>query len=463
MSMPAFARDIASRLHHRGVLIERGHADVAADLREIANTNFADMKANFSARCTEIVSSYGFQPVEQSKPFAYADGVAIIPIHGLLVNRMSWSCSYATGYNFIRSQRLAALADDDVKLIVYDVNSSGGLASGCAELAAEMYEDRGVKPSLAVIDARCYSAALFLASACDRTICTPSGGVGSIGCAAMHIDFSGMLENDGIKVTFIFEGAEKVDGNSYEPLSTRAKETIQRDVSYHYGLFVAAVALHRGLSEDDVRATEARSYLPPEALELGLIDGIATPVEAVSDFFNELTSDSEAEDDNVTTETKNAPAPAPAPAAPGLSADDVRRIVAESIGPVVTQAVTEAVSAVTASQQRAATIRTCEEAKGREKLAEHLAGTSMSVDDAKAILAAAPVDKPEPANTRQPPNNYFQNAMDRTANPDVGGDPEARSGGPGGEGEGDVAGRLLGNYAAVTGRKVIGINDKRAA
>lgn len=462
MSMTAFARDVASRLHHRGVLIERGHADVAADLREIANTNFADMKASFNARCVEIVAGYGFQPVEQSKPFAYADGVAIIPIHGLLVNRMSWSGSYATGYNFIRSQRLAALADDDVKMIVYDVNSSGGLASGCAELADEMYEGRGEKPSLAVVDARCYSAAYFLASACDRIVVTPSGGVGSIGCAAMHIDFSGMLESEGIKVTFIFEGDTKVDGNSYQPLSTRAKDSIQRDVSYHYGLFVGAVARHRGLSEDDVRATEARSFLPPEAVELGLVDAIQTPVEAVSDFFNAITSDSEAEDDNVTTQQNGNPAPAPA--APGLSADDVRRIVAESIGPAVTQAVTEAVSAVTAVQQRAAGIRTCEEAKGREKLAEHLAAnTSMSADDAKLILAAAPVEKPEPAS-RQPPNNLFGNAMDRTQNPDVGADPATgASGGGQGDEPGAVSNRLLGNYAAVTGRKVLGLNDKRAA
>lgn len=457
MSFTAFARDVASRLHHRGVLIERGHADVAADLREIAAVIPAEMKAAFTARQFDILAGYGFQPVEQSKPFAYADGVAIIPIHGLLINRMSWSYSFATGYNFIRSQRQAAVADGDVKLIVYDVNSSGGLASGCAELAAEMYEGRDEKPSIAVVDARCYSAAFFLASACDRLIVTPSGGVGSIGCVAMHVDLSGMLEQDGVKITFIYEGAEKVDGNSYEPLSNRARDSIQRDVSYHYGLFVEAVARHRGLSEDEVRATEARCYLPPEALELGLIDGIQTPTEAVSDFFNELTSDSEAEGDDVETKeqkpTGGSPVAQVANGPAPLTAEDVARIAGEA-----------AAKAVSDDRARSSAIRTCEEAKGREKLADHLAlNTSMSADDAKAILAASPKEIPEAGNTRQSADNHFANAMDNTQNPNVGADPAADGTGSGAPEPAVTAGRLLGNYNAVTGRKVIPIGQNRAA
>lgn len=417
MSMTAFSRDIASRLHHRGVLIERGHADVAADLRDIAAADLAVIKAGFPARMSELVSSYGFNGSEQTKPFAYAAGIAFIPMHGLLVNRMSWSASFATGYDFIRAQRDAALADDDVKMLVYDVNSSGGLASGCAELANTLYAGRGSKPSLAVVDSRCYSAAYFLASAADRVVVTPSGGVGSIGCVAMHADFSQALENDGIKLTFIYEGDQKVDGNQYQPLSPRARETIQRDVSYHYGMFVEAVARHRGLSEDEVRATEARCYLPSEALELGLIDGIQTSVEAVSDFY------------------KSEPT---MPNNDQITAADVSKLVAEGIA-----------AGLAAERSRAAAIRGCDEAKGREQLASHLAeATSMSVDEARAILSAAgePV-----ANTRQAANG-FAAAMDRSPNPNVGADPDTE--GKGAEDPTAVANQLLANYVAASGRKI---------
>jgi signal peptide peptidase SppA len=417
MTMNAFARDIAFRLHHRGALIERGHADVAAELRDIAVAELAAIKASFPVRMAELVSSYGYQEPVQAKPFAYASGVAFIPVHGLLVNRMSWSASFATGYDFIRAQTSAALADDDVKQIVYDVNSSGGLAAGCAELADFIYEKRGQKPSLAVVDSRCYSAAYFLASAADRVVVTPSGGVGSIGCVAVHVDFSQALENEGVKLTFIHEGAEKVDGNSYEPLSPRARESIQRDVSYHYGLFVEAVARHRGLSEDEVRATEARCYLPPEALELGLIDGIKTPVDAVSEKAEPTMTD------------------------PVMTAADVSRLVAEGIA-----------QGLAAERSRSAAIRTCTEATGRENLAAHLAeATSLSVDEARAILAAA--GKPEAGtdNPRQTPSG-FAAAMDASQNPNVGADPAAGDGG--GDDSTATANRLLNNYAAASGRKI---------
>jgi signal peptide peptidase SppA len=379
--------------------------------------------------------------------------VAIIPIHGLLINRLSWSCSYATGYNFIRSQRMAALADPDVKLIAYDVNSHGGIASGCAELAREMFDSRAEKPSIAVVDARCYSAAYFLASACDKIVVTPSGGVGSIGCLSMHIDYSDMVAADGIKVTFIFAGADKVDGNPYERLSARAKATIQRDVDYHYGLFIEAVARHRGMSEDDVRATEAGCFLPPEALDNGLIDAIETPAEAVANFFNEITSDAEAEgDDEMTTATKDGTETAAAVAA-SLTQADVTKMVAEAMA-----------TAQTAERTRQAGIRNCDEAKGREPLANHLANdTDLSVDVAKGILAAAPkTSETTDTGGGQRPSG-FAGAMDATGNPVI--HPDNGTGATGTGADEDTpesrAGRLLSAYNAASGT-VISLHPKAA-
>jgi signal peptide peptidase SppA len=456
MSMNHLARDIASRFHHRGSFIAPDGLDLSADLRDIAATDLAAQRAQFDARRLDILSSYGMMdagPME--KCFAYSDGVAIIPIHGLLINRLSWSCSYATGYNFIRSQRMAALADPDVKLIAYDVNSQGGIASGCAELAQEMFDSRAEKPSIAVVDARCYSAAYFLASACDKIVVTPSGGVGSIGCLSMHIDYSDMVSADGLKVTFIIAGDQKVDGNPYERLSARAKATIQRDVDYHYGLFIEAVARHRGMSEDDVRATEAACFLPPEALDNGLIDAIETPAEAVANFFNEITSDSYAQGDDEMTQANNgtaAPVAAAAVTEAPMTAADVARIVAETVA-----------STQSAERTRQAGIRNCDEAKGREPLANHLANdTDLSVDVAKGILAAAPKAPETTDNGGQRPSG-FAGAMDATGNPVI--KPDNGTGAVGG-GEEDTtearANRLLSAYGAASGT-VIELRPGRAA
>jgi ClpP class serine protease len=337
------------------------------------------------------------------------------------------------------------------------VNSQGGLASGCAELAQEIFDGRAEKPSIAVVDARCYSAAYFLASACDKVVVTPSGGVGSIGCVSMHIDYSDMLNSDGVKVTFISAGAEKTDGNPYERLSARAKATIQRDVDYHYGLFVEAVARHRGMSEDDVRATEAGCFLPPEALDNGLIDAIETPAEAVATFFNEITSDAEAEDNEMTTKEANTNAEPVAAAAAPLTRADIVQIVAEATA-----------TAQSTERTRQAGIRNCDEARGREALANHLASdTDLSVDMAKGILAAAPKTEaaPDPnATTEQRPSG-FEAAMDATGNPRI--KPDAGTGAAGVGGEDDTpavrAQRILHSYGAATGQVIELKQPNRAA
>ena len=106
----------------------------------------------------------------------------------------------------------------------------------------------------------------------------------------------------------------------------------------------------------------------------------------------------------------------------------------------------EQVDAGAAMQARCAAIMGCEEAKGRETLASHLAfKTNMSVDDAKATLAAAP--KQAPAYGKSP----LDVAMART-----GGGPEvANNGGDEEERASSDNGGLLSAYASATGNKAV--------
>lgn len=161
----------------------------------------------------------------------------------------------------------------------------------------------------------------------------------------------------------------------------------------------------------------------------------------------------------MTTAANNGGGTAPAP---GVSADDVRRLIAEGVQQALPGAVEQALSA---QRERSASIRTCEEATGREVLAAHLAdNTDMSIDAAKAVLKAATKVESSGPNNRQAPS-AFGSAMDNTPNPNVRADGE-------GDGQGDgtptpeaTANRLLDNYNHVTGRpvKLIGGTDTRAA
>lgn len=451
------ARQTLARLNLREVAVATAYSTMQADLQQLANINPDQQKAAFMERRNELCEAYGFRAAKQDKPFAFNNGIAIIPISGTLINRFGWSYGFVTGYQFVKLQLALALNDDDVKGIVFDVNSGGGEAAGCFECAGDIAKARGKKPTMAVIDSNCYSAAYALASACDKIVCTPSGGAGSIGVVAMHADMSKMLDAIGVKITFIQFGEHKTDGNPYEPLSADVKKSMQASIDKSGAAFVNLVAKNRGLEASAVKATEARCYRADEALSLGLIDTIATPQDALQVFYDELTgSDQPVEKGSteMTTTTNQPAAIAPAATTPAAAAPAPAQVTPVAAAPVVeTAPVAAAPAAATAAdgakaeRARIGGITGCDEAKGKSTLANHLAmNTDMSVDAAKAVLAAA---APEAAATASAAPNLFQQAMNTSTQPNVGAG-AAEGAGTGGE-QMTAAQRILADSKAVTG------------
>ena len=100
-----------------------------------------------------------------------------------------------------------------------------------------------------------------------------------------------------------------------------------------------------------------------------------------------------------------------------------------------------------AERERMNGILGCDEAKKRQKMAQHLAmKTDMSVDDAKGLLAVAP-EEGEPAAAKP---NAFQAAMDNGKHPNVGAD---GSGGEDDNTERTAAQRILASQSLATGQK----------
>lgn len=393
------ARAAFSRMNMREVAMSPLYSGFASDMLALSRVDAKTMEEKMAERRSEMAAAYGFNVTEQRKPFAFANGLAIIPITGSLINRFGGSYEgYVTGYNFIRRQLSQAMADEDVLGIIFDVNSYGGEAAGCFELAADIRAARAIKPSMAMVDSNAYSAGFALASAAGRVVTIPSAGVGSVGVITMHVDMSKMLENFGVKVELIYEAEHKADGNPYEPLPEAVRADIKKRIHTSYERFVAVAAENLGIDAKVIRDTQSRTYGADEAMKLGLIHAIESPSAAAQAFFDELSGS--------TTNLRTGANMTTAKTEPGAD----------------TQAATQAAQeARTAERARMSGILGCEEAKGREAMANHLAmNTDMSVDDAKKMLAVAPkaeakVDTPAPAAATP-----FAAAMATTPNPNVG-------------------------------------------
>lgn len=406
-------RQVMMRMHGREALIAPHYQGFMSDMLALAGAVHEDQEKKFEARKLELVAAHGLSPVEQRKPFAFSSGIAVIPVHGTLINRFGYSWGYVTGYNFIRQQTAMAGQDPDVLGIIYDMNSYGGEAAGCFECSDDIKRLAGGKPTLSIVDSNCYSACYATAAGTDRIVVTPSGGAGSIGVVAMHVSMEKLLADWGYKITFIHAGAHKVDGNPFEDLPDDVKADIQKSVDKSMDAFVALVAKGRNMDEKAVRATEARVYRAEEAKSLGLIDAVATPQEAVQAFLGELSGS------NSQTRDKED------------SMSDEAKAAAEQQAAIKKAEQEAATAAAAAATTRIQGILGCDEAKGRSALANHLAfKTTMSVDDAKITLAAAAVEN---AGT-----NPFKETMDNTDHPNVG-----AGGGPLNEKQGEAAAGIL--------------------
>jgi signal peptide peptidase SppA len=206
--------------------------------------------------------------------------VAIIPLYGVIAPRMNLLSDYSGGTTFeaLTQQLHAAVANADVKTIVFDVDSPGGNVAGATEFAHEVLKARTQKPIIAVAQYLMGSAAYWVMACATEIVAAPSAKVGASEVYALYDDISAALEKEGIKRTLISAGKFKPVGVDGGPLSEADQAHIKALCETFYGYQVADIAKGRGVKESAVRNGfgEGRVVAADEALALGMIDKIGT-------------------------------------------------------------------------------------------------------------------------------------------------------------------------------------------
>ncbi|MBR2813467.1 MAG: S49 family peptidase [Reyranella sp.] len=220
---------------------------------------------------------------DYNKAYAQVGNVAVLKMDGVLVNSLGTVDPWCgmTGYDGLRTQLIAAMNDSNVKAIAVIGDTPGGEVTGCFDLADQFRSAREVKPIWAIVDGMACSAGYALACSTGRITCSSVGYTGSIGVIAAHWDYSKFLDEAGVKVSLVYAGAHKADGNSYQPLPDSVRADFQAEIDAIYDQFVPVVVAGRGLADKDVRATEARSYLAKAAVDLKLCDDVMSPTDAL--------------------------------------------------------------------------------------------------------------------------------------------------------------------------------------
>ena len=218
--------------------------------------------------------------------------IAVVSVIGTLVSRSGYldATSGLLAYGEIGDAIAFAMDDPSVRGVILDVVSPGGEVGGLFDLVERIsaIKTANAKPLWAVANEGALSAAYAVASAADRLYVTRTGEVGSVGVVAVHVDESVADAKAGLAWTFVFAGESKVDGNAHEPLSARARATIQADVDHLYAQLCGLVASNRRLTNEAVRGTNAAVYRGELAIRAGLADRVGTLDLAIADMAAEF-------------------------------------------------------------------------------------------------------------------------------------------------------------------------------
>lgn len=206
------------------------------------------------------------------------DGVAIIPVIGPTFRYASWMhdvCG-ATSYDAIARDFNAALQDQAVTAILFEINSPGGEVTGCDQTARMIREARGQKPIVAYVEGDGCSAAYWLASACDHVAIDTTGEVGSIGVVGVYTDTSGADEKAGIKRYELVSSVSP--GKRPDPSTDDGRTQLMGTINDLADVFVDAVAANRGRSRDEVLSDfgQGGCFVGAKAVAAGLADEVSS-------------------------------------------------------------------------------------------------------------------------------------------------------------------------------------------
>lgn len=228
-------------------------------------------------------------PNPRNRKYEVDRGVALIPVQGVISKHASGagdiSAPKGVSAEEIQENLRVALADSSVTSILMHIESGGGQVDGTQATADAIAAASKIKPTWALIDGMGCSAAYWMAASCSKVLATNSALVGSIGVISAVRDTSQAAAKMGVKTIVIRSGPHKATGQPGEEITDAMLKPKQDIVNGMAAQFYAAVSQMRGITGADLDAvTDGKVWLAPEALALGLIDGISDVAQAIADL-----------------------------------------------------------------------------------------------------------------------------------------------------------------------------------
>jgi len=240
------------------------------------------------------IKSLSFQSerrLSNTRSVMIRDGTAVIPLHGPITARSDLFSFFLGGTSLsdLAKDFQTALDDDQVKAILFDVDSPGGVALGPAEMADAIFKARGKKSIWSYVGRNCSSAAYWIASATEKIIANPSALLGSIGVVTT-IPVQEQPDSEGYKNIEIVSSNAKQ--KRPDPRTEEGLAEIKRELNDLEAQFIEAIAKYRNVSVNAVKTDFGQGgvLIGKNAVASGMADSLGSYEEVIAELNQKIST-----------------------------------------------------------------------------------------------------------------------------------------------------------------------------
>lgn len=173
--------------------------------------------------------------------------------------------------------------DDDIKAVVFRVNSPGGSAFASEQIWNAVKELKAKKPVIVSMGDYAASGGYYISCLADTIVAEPTTLTGSIGIFGIVPNAKELTDKIGLSYDMVKTNKFADFGNLMRPFNDDEKLLMQAMINRGYETFVGRCAEGRGMSKEAIKKiAEGRVWTGEKAKELGLVDilgGIDTAME----------------------------------------------------------------------------------------------------------------------------------------------------------------------------------------
>lgn len=225
-----------------------------------------------------------YEPVSQ-------EHIAVINVEGTIAMGSDGYTADAYNQSWLLNTIDGVMNNTTNQGILLYLNTPGGSVYATDEVYLKLleYKEKTGRPVYAALGPTAASGGYYMAVAADRIYANRNTITGSIGVTmGTYYDISELLENLGIKTQTLTSGPNKAMGDSTQPMTQQQIEIYQSIIDESYQQFLDVVQMGRGIDRESlVSIADGRVYTAKQALDLGLIDGIATKEETLELMMQE--------------------------------------------------------------------------------------------------------------------------------------------------------------------------------